>query len=215
MILNPSQTIYPQARGSFLYLTCNLTDDEMVKSAVQTTVDLFGTIHHLANVAGVLWFEKDRSGLDIDLAVWDQVFDINLKSMVHTTRHVVPHMRQAIGGSMVHFSTIQCMRGDTAPQDAYQASKAGVVAYSKSLAIQLGSAGIRSNVILPGPVISPMQARWDLDPTGVKAVANAIPLGRLGRVEDMAQACLFLLSDKAAFISGTELIVDGGLLARP
>ena len=205
----------PEGPGQFLYLKCDLTNDEMVKAAVQTTIEHFGAIHHLVNGAGVLWFEKDKSGLEIDLSVWDQVFDINLKSMVHTTRHVVPHMRVAGGGAMVHFSTIQCLRGDAAPQDAYQASKAGVVAYSKSLAIQLGSAGIRSNVILPGPVVSPMQARWERDPSAAKAVADVIPLGRLGRVEDMAEACLFLLSDRAAFISGTELIVDGGLMALP
>ena len=184
----------PEGPGQFLYLKCDLTNDEMVKAAVQTTIEHFGAIHHLVNGAGVLWFEKDKSGLEIDLSVWDQVFDINLKSMVHTTRHVVPHMRDAGGGAMVHFSTIQCLRGDAAPQDAYQASKAGVVAYSKSLAIQLGSAGIRSNVILPGPVVSPMQARWERDPSAAKAVADVIPLGRLEVgaqcVGDRQESCL-------------------------
>jgi NAD(P)-dependent dehydrogenase (short-subunit alcohol dehydrogenase family) len=213
--VKPQPDNIPEGPGQFLYLECDLTNEEMVKAAVGATIEHFGAIHHLVNVAGVLWFDKDKSGLEIDLSVWDQVFDINLKSMVHTTRHIVPHMRDAGGGAMVHFSTIQCLRGDAAPQDAYQASNAGVVAYSKSLAIQLGSVGIRSNVILPGPVASPMQARWDLDPDAAKAVADVIPLGRLGRVEDMAEACLFLLSDRAAFISGTELIVDGGLMARP
>ena len=95
--IKPQPDNIPSKTGQFLYVTCDLTNDDMVKSAVQATVDRFGTINHLANVAGVLWFEKDRSGLEIDLAVWDQVFAINLKSMVHTTRHVVPHMRQAIG----------------------------------------------------------------------------------------------------------------------
>lgn len=213
--VKPQPENIPEGPGQFLYLKCDLTNDKMVEATVQATIHRFGMIHHLANVAGVLWFEKDTSGLEIDLSVWDQVFEINLKSMVHTTRHIVPHMRDAGGGAMVHFSTIQCLRGDTAPQDAYQASKAGVVAYSKSLAIQLGSAGIRSNVILPGPVFSPMQARWDLNPVAAKSVADVIPLGRLGRVEDMAEACLFLLSDRAGFITGTELIVDGGLMARP
>ena len=213
--VKPQPDNLPEGPGQFLYIKCDLTNDEMVKDAVQATIEHFGAIHHLVNVAGVLWFGKDKTGLEIDLSVWDQVFDINLKSMVRTTRHIVPHMRDAGGGAMVHFSTIQCLRGDAAPQDAYQASKAGVVAYSKSLAIQLGSVGIRSNVILPGPVVSPMQTRWELDPDSAKTVADVIPLGRLGRVEDMAEACLFLLSDRASFISGTELIVDGGLMARP
>ena len=69
----------PEGPGQFLYLKCDLTNDEMVKAAVQTTIEHFGAIHHLVNGAGVLWFEKDKSGLEIDLSVWDQVFDINLK----------------------------------------------------------------------------------------------------------------------------------------
>jgi 3-oxoacyl-[acyl-carrier protein] reductase len=74
---------------------------------------------------------------------------------------------------------------------------------------------IRSNVILPGPVHTPMQARWDNDPAALQRLSDFVPLGRIGAVEDMANACLFLLSDKAGFITGTELIVDGGLTARP
>ena len=140
---------------------------------------------------------------------------INLKSMVHTARHVVPHMCKRNGGAMVHFSSTQCMRGDSAPQDAYQAAKAGVVAFSKSLAIQLAGENIRSNVIYPGPSESPMQDRWKDNPDARVATASAIPLGRVGTVEDMSNACLFLLSDKASFITGTELLVDGGLQAKP
>lgn len=160
-------------------------------------------------------FGKDESALDIDLDIWEQVMAVNLKSMVHTARHVVPHMRERNSAAMVHFSSTQCLRGDFAPQDAYQAAKAGVIAFSKSLAIQLAGANIRSNVIVPGPCASPMQERWEKNPASKTATAEAIPLARVGEVEDMANACLFLLSDKASFITGTELLVDGGLLARP
>lgn len=205
----------PTGPGKYIYITCDLADDMAVQDAVAQTVDRFGGIDLLANVAGVLWFDRDKSGLEMDLDIWDMVFRINLKSMVHTTRHITPHMKAAGGGAMVHFSTIQCMRGDDAPQDAYQASKAGVIAYSKSLAIQLGKSSIRSNVILPGPVLSPMQARWDDNAAAIEGLSQIVPLGRVGQVTDMANACLFLLSDKANFITGTELVVDGGLLARP
>ena len=116
---------------------------------------------------------------------------------------------------MVHIATVQCLRGDGAPQDAYQASKAGIVALSKSLAIQFAGDGIRSNVIHPGPTLSPMQQRWFDDPKAGEQVARQIPLGRLGTPEDIAHAALFLLSDQASFITGTELVVDGGLMARP
>ncbi len=198
-----------------LYVQADLTDEPAVAAAVEEAVAFFGGIDYLANVAGALWFDRDKSALEMELDVWDQVMAINLKSMVHTARQIVPHMRKRGGGAMVHFSSTQCLRGDPAPQDAYQAAKAGVVAFSKSLAIQLAGDGIRSNVIYPGPSESPMQDRWQANPDARAATANAIPLGRVGTVEDMSNACLFLLSDKASFITGTELLVDGGLLAKP
>ena len=205
----------PEGPGRWRYIAGDLTDAGAVDAAVETAVDEFGGVDLLANVAGALWFDQDRSALEIDLETWDRVMTINLKSMVHTARAVVPRMRARGGGAMVHFSSTQCLRGDPAPQDAYQAAKAGVIALSKSLAIQLAGANIRSNVILPGPTESPMQQRWQENPAGREAVAKAVPLGRVGRVEDMSAACLFLLSEQAAFITGTELLVDGGLLARP
>ena len=116
---------------------------------------------------------------------------------------------------MVHFSSIQCLRGDEVPQDAYQVAKAGILALSKSIAIQFAPDRIRSNVILPGPTESPMQARWQAEPAMKHRTASAVPLGRVGTPQDMAEACLFLLSDRASYITGTELIVDGGLTARP
>jgi NAD(P)-dependent dehydrogenase (short-subunit alcohol dehydrogenase family) len=133
--VKPQPDDIPTGPGKFIYLTCDLANDEMVKATVQTTMLKFGKIHHLVNVAGVLWFDKDKSGLEIDLSVLDKVFKIYLKSMVHTTRHILPHIRNAGDGAMFHFSTIQCLGGYTAPQDAYQASKGGILAYSKSLAI--------------------------------------------------------------------------------
>ena len=211
----PQPEDIPGDPARWIYVQGDLTRENEVAGACARALDAFGGIDCLANVAGALWFGRDRSALDMPLDVWDEVMAINLKSIVHTVRHAVPGMRLRGGGAMVHFSSTQCLRGDPAPQDAYQAAKAGVVALSKSLAIQLAADGIRSNVILPGPTESPMQDRWREDPAAREATAAAIPLGRVGSVEDMSNACLFLLSERAAFITGTELLVDGGLLARP
>jgi 3-oxoacyl-[acyl-carrier protein] reductase len=126
-----------------------------------------------------------------------------------------PLMKRSGGGAMVHVASIQALRGDGKPQDAYQASKAAIIALSKSLAIQFAADSIRSNVLLPGGTDSPMQARWDRDPAMKQAAAAAVPLGRVGTTQDMANAILFLLSDKASFITATELIVDGGRTALP
>ncbi|MGH6928896.1 MAG: SDR family NAD(P)-dependent oxidoreductase [Dongiaceae bacterium] len=90
-----------------------------------------------------------------------------------------------------------------------------MLALSKSIAIQFAKDQIRSNVILPSATESPMQARWDNDPELKRATAAGVPLGRVGTTRDMARACLFLLSEKASYVTGTELIVDGGLMARP
>ena len=201
--------------GRASFLQGDLTDEAFVADAVRQTFETTGRLDYLVNAAAVLWFDQDRSAVEIDLDVWDRVMAINLKSAVHTIRHAVPFMKRTGGGAMVHFSSIGCLRGDALPQDAYQASKAGLVALSKSIAVQFAADGIRSNTILPGPTISPMQAPWLDDPKARARRAAGVPLGRLGTTQDQANACLFLLSDKAAFITGTELIVDGGVTALP
>jgi NAD(P)-dependent dehydrogenase (short-subunit alcohol dehydrogenase family) len=196
-----------------LYTQGNLIEEAFVQQTVNAAARQFGRIDYLANVAGVLWFDRDTSLLSMDLNVWDQVFDINLKSMVHTARAVVPHMRAAGGGAMVHFSTVQCLRGDSTPQDAYAASKAGVGAISKSLAMQLAPEGIRSNAIFPGLTLTPLQQRWDT-PEKVANAGTYIPMGRVGTPQEMAKAALFLLSDGASYITGVDLVVDGGILLK-
>lgn len=202
-----------QEGARLVYARGDLADKAFVEAAVDSAAAKFGRLDYLANVAGVLWFGRDTSLLTMDLSVWDQVFDINLKSMVHTARAVVPHMRRAGGGAMVHFSTIQCLRGDSVPQDAYSASKAGVGALSKSLAMQLAAEGIRSNAIFPGLTLTPLQSRWDTEEK-VVSVGGHIPLGRVAKPSEMASAALFLLSDGASYITGIDLVVDGGVLLK-
>jgi len=133
--------------------------------------------------------------------------------MVHAARAAVPHMRKSGGGAMVHFSTIQCLRGDPVPQDAYSASKAGVGALSRSLAMQLAGDRIRSNAIYPGPTLTPMQDRWNTEEK-LAAVARWVPLGSIASPEELAIPALFLLSDGASYITGIDLVVDGGVLLK-
>ncbi len=194
------------------YVRADLRSEEAVARALAASFEDAGRLDYLVNAAGVLWLDRDRSLVDIDLGVWDDVFAINLKGAALCARHAVPLMRQSGGGAMVHVSTIQCMRGDDAPQDAYQASKAGLIALSKSIAIQFAADGIRSNTILPGPTQTSI---WIDNPALKEATTAAVPLGRVGTPRDMSNAVLFLLSDAASFITGTELIVDGGVLAKP
>lgn len=200
----------PEGPGGAIYHQGDVTD----RNFVNGVFDRLKRLDYLVNAAGVLWFGKDVGAVDIEFDVWDRVMDINLKSMVVTMKCAVPLM-QSQGGSIVNISTIQCLRGDAAPQDAYQASKAGVIALTKSIAIQYARSGIRANCVLPGGAWTPMQERWDRNPEAAERAAEAVPLGRVGRAEDIANAILFLLSDKASWITGTELIVDGGITALP
>jgi NAD(P)-dependent dehydrogenase (short-subunit alcohol dehydrogenase family) len=197
------------------YAQGDVSDERFVAGAISAAFAESGRLDYLVNAAGVLWFGRDRSLLDIDLDVWNRVIAINLTGCMLTARHAIALMRRTGGGAMVHFSSTQCLRGDDRPQDAYQVAKAGLLALSKSIAIQFAKDRIRSNVILPSATESPMQARWQQDPELRRATAAGVPLGRVGTVQDMAGACLFLLSDDASFITGTELLVDGGRMALP
>ena len=118
-------------------------------------------------------------------------------------------------GSMVHISSIDALSGDDKPQDAYGASKAAMIRLSKSLAIQFASHNIRSNIILPGPIETGMQIRWKKNPKAKKNLEKFIPLNRVGKPSDISNTCVFLLSDEANYITGTEIVVDGGLTAKP
>lgn len=196
-----------------LYVQGDVTDHVFVDATIAESVNRFGRIDYLANVAGVLWFDRDASLLNMDMDVWDRVFDINLKSMVHMARSTVPHMRKTGAGAMVHFSTTQCLRGDPKPQDAYSTAKAGVGALSKSLAMQLAADNIRSNAIYPGLTLTPLQDRWDTNEK-IDDVGRSVPLGRIGTPQELASAAVFLLSDGASYITGIDLVVDGGLLLK-
>ena len=201
----------PEGPGRATYAQGDVSDWEFVSGVF----DGLDRLDHLVNGAGVLWFGQDVGAVDIDPDIWDRVMAINLKAMMLTLKAGVPMMQAGGGGSIVNIASIQCLRGDPAPQDAYQASKAGVIALTKSIAIQYAADKIRANSVLPGGAWTPMQERWDRDPDAAARAAEAVPLGRVGAPEDMANAICFLLSDKASWITGTELIIDGGKTAMP
>lgn len=204
------------------FVAGDITDPAFTQELARAAFDHGGgRLDHLVNAAGLLWFGRDMSLVEMELPVWEQVMAVNLNGVMLTARAAVPLMKAtgpakaASGGAMVHIASIQALRGDDRPQDAYQAAKAGVIALSKSLAIQFAADGIRSNSLLPGGALTGMQQRWLDDPGALAAAAASVPLGRIGSAQDMADATLFLLSEKAAFITGTELIVDGGTTALP
>ena len=193
----------------------DVTNFNKMKTLIDTFYKKHKSIDYLVNTTGVLWFNKDVSAVNINSNIWDKVFEINLKSMVYLSKIIVPKMKKNRFGSMVHISSVDALSGDDKPQDAYGASKAAMIRLSKSFAIQFASINIRSNIILPGPIETGMQIRWKKNPKAKKNLEKFIPLNRVGRPEDISNASMFLLSDQANYITGTELIVDGGITSKP
>ena len=193
----------------------DVTNFKKIKRSIDDFYKKQKSIDYLINTTGVLWFNKDVSAVEINSDIWDKVFNINLKSMMYLSKIIVPLMKKNKFGSMVHISSVDALSGDDKPQDAYGASKAAMIRLSKSLAIQFASKNIRSNIILPGPIETGMQKRWKKNPKAKKNLEKFIPLKRVGKPQDISNVCMFLLSDQANYITGTEIIVDGGITSKP
>jgi NAD(P)-dependent dehydrogenase (short-subunit alcohol dehydrogenase family) len=184
-----------------------------VRRMVEEGVRRFGALHVLYNNAGVLWKDKDRSVLETDSAQWDRVMAINLKSVFWVTKHGIPHLRAAGGGCIILVGSVSALAGFTRAQDAYTAAKGALISLNKSLAIQFARDQIRSNIIHPGIVETPLQAPYLTDALRAE-FKTAIPLGRIGQPREIAYAALFLASDESSFMTGAEMIVDGGFMAQ-
>ena len=193
----------------------DITNFNKLKKIINNYYAKKKSIDYLVNTTGVLWFDKDISSVKIDFSIWDKVYEINLKTMVYLSKIIIPKMERKKFGSMVHISSVDALSGDDKPQDAYGSSKAAMIRLSKSLAIQYANKNIRSNVILPGPVDTGMQKRWKKKPSMKKSLEKNIPLKKVGSPEDIANGIMFLLSDQSKYITGTEIIIDGGITAKP
>ena len=188
----------------------DVADEHQVREAIAGAVERVGSLHILYNNAGVLLRDRDLGVLETDEAVWDRVMAINLKGMVWICKYGVPELIEAGGGSIVNIGSTSALLGDTVPQDAYTASKGAVISLTRSLAVQLAPHGVRVNCIHPGFIDTPMQTVRTSDPGWVEEAKHGIPLGRLGTPRDVVNAALFLASDEASYITGAELVVDGG-----
>ena len=179
--------------------------DESQELAAKVVED-FGSIDVLINNAGIT---KDNLLMRISEEDFDKVIEVNLKSVFNMTKAVQRTMLKQRKGSIINMSSVVGVKGN-AGQTNYAASKAGIIGFSKSVALELGSRNIRSNVIAPGFIETEMTAK--LDDEVVKGWRNAIPLKRGGTPEDVANACVFLASDLSAYVTGQVLHVDGGML---
>ena len=200
------------AGGEALATVGDVALEADVARMVADGVARFGALHVLYNNAGVLWKDRDRSVLETDEASWDRVMAINLKSVFWVTKHGIPHLRRAGGGSIILMGSVSALAGFTRAQDAYTAAKGGLISLGKSLAIQFARDRIRCNVIHPGIVDTPLQAPYLTDALR-REFETGIPLGRIAEPREIASVALFLASDESSYMTGAELVVDGGFTA--
>jgi len=184
----------------------SLADTERL---VETAVKQLGKVDILINNAGIF---APSPLHETDDDVWDQIFNINMRGVFQLTRKVLPQMIAQGSGSIIHISSILGMIA--VPQTAaYNASKGALNQFSKSIAVEYGGQGIRSNSVCPGMIETEMTEELRSDKALMQEFLKGYPLGRFGKPEEVAQACLFLASDEASFITGTTLPIDGGYTA--
>lgn len=195
--------------GEAVFFKCDVAYEEEVKTAVAAGIAAFGKLNILFNNAGVLWRDKDFEVTRTLEENWDRVMAINLKGPVFVCKYGIPELIKQGGGSVITTSSVSALRGYKRAQDAYTASKGALISLNRSLAVVYADKKVRSNVIHPGPVDTAMQREWSEETR--KAVAQQVPLGRLAQPEDIANCALFLASDESSYITGAEIVVDGGL----
>jgi NAD(P)-dependent dehydrogenase (short-subunit alcohol dehydrogenase family) len=202
------------AGGEASFVRTDVSKDADVAAAVRAGEKVFGRINVLYNNAGI-FLAEDGSVVDLDEAIWDRVMNVNLKSIYLVCKHGIPALIRAGGGSIVNIASFVALVGCSVPQDAYTASKGGVIALTKSLAVQFGPKGIRSNAICPGPIETPLLTSWLLtNPEAKQLRLNRIPMGRFGRPEDIVNLALYLASDESAWTNGAVMVADGGITSN-
>ena len=199
-----------EAGGDAVYVHLDVTNEDDWEAAVRSAVSSFGKLDILVNNAGI-W----RRGHVVETSTeqWDSVLDVNAKGVFLGTKAAIPEMRKAGGGSIVNISSTAGLVGSRT-STAYSASKGAVRIFTKSTAIQYASEGIRANSVHPGPIDTDMGDQvWPDADSRERSVARTA-LSRMGMPQDIAYGVLYLASDEAGFVTGSELVIDGGLTAQ-
>ena len=180
------------------------------EAMVKFAEDQFGALHIAFNNAGI-FDAADESVTNTSEDVWDRVIDINLKGVFLGCKYEIPALLRAGGGSIINTASFVAVMGAAVPQIAYTASKGGVLAMTREIAVEFARQDIRANSLCPGPVETPLLAELLADPARRNRRLVHIPPGRFARAEEMANAALFLASDESSYVNGTSFLVDGGI----
>ena len=196
--------------GDAMFLRLDVTREQDWINAVQATVSSYGKLDILVNNAGT---GAQFTVEDTPEEVWDSQMDIHAKGTFLGTKHAIPEMRKAGGGSIINVSSIYGIIGSPS-STAYHAAKGAVRLFTKSAAIQYAKENIRVNSVHPGYAHTPLTARGYADPERYQWVLDRTPIGRVGVADDIAYGILYLASDEASFVTGAELVIDGGMTAQ-
>jgi len=199
------------AGGEASFVKTDVSREEDARAMVDHAVERFGRIDVLYNNAGIMP-EADHSVTDTEVAVWDQVMAVNLRGVFLGCKYAIPRMVDQGSGSVINISSFVAILGCSVPQDAYTASKGAVLSLTRSLAVQFGPKGVRSNAICPGPIETPLLMDWLLKDEAARQLRLARnPTGRFGKPEEIVNAAIYLASDESRWTNGAHFVIDGGI----
>ncbi len=201
-----------KAGGDAKAFAADVSKANDAEAMVRFAEESYGKLNVVFNNAGV-FHPDDDSVTNTSEAIWDMVINVNLKGVFLGCQFAVPALLRAGGGSIINTASFVAIMGAAAPQIAYTASKGGVLAMTREIAVEFARKNIRANSLCPGPVETPLLAKLLSDPARRNRRLVHIPMGRFARAEEMANAALFLASDESSFVTGTSFLVDGGISA--
>ena len=194
------------------YVHADVSDEQEAEAMVAATTEAFGRLDILYNNAGIMPL-GDGSVTDNDAEIWDTVLAVNVKGVAFGCKYGIPAMLASGGGSIINVASFVAWMGAATSQTAYTASKGAVLAMTREIAVEWARQGIRCNALCPGPIETPLLLALLSDEEKKQRRFVHIPMGRLGRAEELARAALFLASEDSSFMTGASLIVDGGITA--
>lgn len=200
------------AGGQALSIEADVTDRASVDAAVAATVEAFGGLHVLYNNAGVSLPDDDGPTTTPE-ETWATTMEVNVTGLWRCCRAGIPAMLESGGGSIINVASFVAHVGAATPQLAYTTSKGAVLSMTREIAVIYGRQGIRANALCPGPVLTPLLAKYLSDEEKRQRRLVHIPMGRFGEASEMVQGALFLASDESSFMTGQSLLIDGGITA--
>ncbi|MFQ5772710.1 MAG: SDR family oxidoreductase, partial [bacterium] len=201
-----------QAKSTASFIHGDVSKASDVRAMIEFAESTYGRLDVIFNNAGIFPAE-DASVLDTEEDIWDLVMNVNLKGVFLGCKYGIPALLRAGGGAVINTASFVALMGAATSQIAYTASKGGVLAMTREIAVEFARKNIRVNAICPGPVETPLLAELLADPLRRERRMVHIPMGRLAQVQDIARAALFLASEESSYINGATFTVDGGITA--